>query len=74
MAFETTVRETLKSLIDIHSPTGYHVDVMKYIENTLNSMEVPFKTTTKGAVLVTLPGKSEEGRLFPPMWIRWVPW
>lgn len=64
MAFETTIRERLQSLIEIHSPTGYHLDVMKYIESTLNSMDVPFKTTTKGAVLVTLPGKSEEGRLF----------
>lgn len=64
MIFENKIKNTLKSLIEIHSPTGYHHDVMKYIENTLKSMDVSYITTNKGAVLVTLPGKSSEGRLF----------
>lgn len=64
MNFETKIKETLRSLIEIHSPTGYHQDVMAYIKQTLQVMQVPFVTTNKGAVLVTLPGKSKEGRLF----------
>lgn len=64
MIFENKIKNTLKSLIEIHSPTGYHHDVMKYIENTLKSMDVSYITTNKGAVLVTLSGKSSEGRLF----------
>lgn len=64
MSFEERIKETLQSLIEIHSPTGYHKDVMNYIEDTLTSMGVSFTKTNKGAILVSLEGSLPEGRLY----------
>lgn len=64
MSFEQTARETLTNLLTIHSPTGYHQEVMAYIKDTLDHLEVPYIQTVKGAVLATLQGEEKEGRLF----------
>ncbi|HBT18737.1 MAG TPA: aminopeptidase [Clostridiaceae bacterium] len=64
MSFEQTAKETLTNLLAIHSPTGYHQEVMTYIKDTLTHLEVPYIQTVKGAVLATLQGEEKEGRLF----------
>jgi len=64
MTFEQNISKTLTSLIEINSPTGYHREVMDYIRKELDDSGISYKETVKGAILATLKGKSEEGRLF----------
>lgn len=64
MDFENRIKESLKNLITINSPTGYHGEVMDYIRKVLDDLDVPYIVTMKGAVLATLKGESERGRLF----------
>ena len=64
MSFEQNIRQSLKNLIEINSPTGYHKEVMEYIRTQLDQLDIPYKVTVKGAVLATLKGESTKGRLF----------
>ena len=64
MSFEQNISKTLTSLIEINSPTGYHREVMDYIRKELDDSGIVYKETVKGAILATIKGKSEEGRLF----------
>lgn len=64
MSFEQNIRQSLKNLIEINSPTGYHVEVMEYIRSQLDELSIPYKETVKGAVVATLKGESSQGRLF----------
>lgn len=54
----------LADLINIDSPTGYHLEVNAYLKKCLDDMDVPYLETVKGAVLATLPGERPEGLLF----------
>lgn len=56
--------KTLEEVISIPSPTGYFREVNRYLVSRLEEMKVEYKVTNKGAVLVKLPGKSEEAVLF----------
>ena len=64
MSFEQNIGKTLTDLIEIHSPTGYHREVMTYIRKELDDSKITYKDTVKGAILATLEGENEEGRLF----------
>lgn len=64
MSFEQNISKTLTELIEIHSPTGYHQEVMAYIGKELDESGISYKETVKGAILATIKGDSEEGRLF----------
>lgn len=64
MSFEQNITKTLTDLIEIHSPTGYHREVMDYIRKELDDAQIPYIETVKGAILATLKGEKEEGRLF----------
>lgn len=47
----------LSNLVSISSPSGYTHKVMNYIEKELSSMGVNYKSTNKGAILVSFEGK-----------------
>lgn len=47
----------LKELVETPSPSGYTTDVMNMIVNKFEQMEVPYKTTNKGAVIATIAGE-----------------
>ena len=64
MSFEKNISKTLTNLIEIHSPTGYHKEVMEYIKKELDDSGITYKETVKGALLATFKGDNEEGRLF----------
>ena len=64
MKIENGMKKYLENLININSPTGYHIEVMDYIKEELLKLSVPFIVSVKGAVIVTLQGEIEKGRLF----------
>ncbi len=64
MTTEKNMFRTLETLINCSSPTGYHKPIMDLIKGELDGMDVSWQETIKGALIVTLPGKSENGRLF----------
>lgn len=53
---EDILKTYLKNILTIPSPTGYTEKVMCYIKQELDSIHVPYSTTTKGAVVVTFAG------------------
>jgi putative aminopeptidase FrvX len=50
----------LQSILTIPSPTGYTEKIMDFIKQELTSLNVPYTTTTKGALIVSLKGKNHE--------------
>ncbi|WP_312650782.1 M42 family metallopeptidase [Proteiniclasticum sp.] len=64
MTFEQNITQTLRNLIEINSPTGYHGEVMAYIRKELDNSGIPYEVTVKGAILATISGENKEGRLF----------
>lgn len=48
----------LNDILNIPSPTGYTQNVLKYIKDKLNSFNVEFEETNKGALIIKFPGKS----------------
>lgn len=52
--------ENAKSILEIHSPSGYCKDVMSYIEEKMNTLGYQFDYTVKGGAIITVPGKSNE--------------
>ncbi len=64
MSTEQNMSKTLEKLIYCNSPTGYYKPIMTLLKSELDEMNIPWTQTTKGALLVTLKGKSERGRIF----------
>ena len=64
MSFEQNISRTLRNLIEINSPTGYHGEVMDYIRKELDNLGIKYEVTVKGAILATIRGENKEGRLF----------
>lgn len=52
------LKNYLKNLLSIPSPTGYTYRVMEYIESKLNALNVSYYNTNKGALIVTIKGKN----------------
>lgn len=50
----------LKNLISIGSPSGYTHKVMDYIKDELSRKEIPYRTTNKGALIVSFEGKNKD--------------
>jgi len=53
----------LVELLNIPSPTGYHVEAIPFIEKAFNNLQIPnlsVKTTGKGALLIKLEGKNHD--------------
>lgn len=53
------IKNYLQSILKISSPTGYTKKIMDYIKNELNSLNVSYNETVKGAIIVTLKGKDD---------------
>lgn len=56
------VKYYIKNILTIPSPTGYTAKVMDYIKQELTQLNVPYKMTNKGALIVTLEGKDSENQ------------
>lgn len=52
--------DNAKSILEIHSPSGYCKDVMKYIEEKITNLGYHFEYNNKGGAIVTVQGKSDE--------------
>lgn len=55
----------LVKLLNIPSPTGYHVEAIEYVRMAFEALAVPgltITTTTKGALLATWKGQSDTAR------------
>lgn len=50
----------LKSILTLPSPTGYTDKVMDFIKNELSCMNIPYKITNKGAIIISLKGKNDD--------------
>lgn len=51
------IENYLQSILTIPSPTGYTEKIMKYIKNELDSLNLAYSETVKGAIIITLKGK-----------------
>jgi putative aminopeptidase FrvX len=53
------IENYLQSILTIPSPTGYTEKIMKYIKNELDSLNLAYSETVKGAIIITLKGKDD---------------
>lgn len=59
MSFSFNKTETvslLKQLVEIPSPSGYTTEIMDFMENILQDLQVSYKRTNKGALIATIEG------------------
>ncbi|MCB2292889.1 M42 family metallopeptidase [Clostridium algoriphilum] len=54
---EDKIKYYLLNILSIASPSGYTQNIMDYIKDELNLLNVPYIVTNKGAVVATLKGK-----------------
>lgn len=47
----------LEEILNIPSPTGYTKNILNYLKKVLNNMNIDYKTSNKGSLLVTIEGK-----------------
>ncbi|WP_105614027.1 M42 family metallopeptidase [Vallitalea okinawensis] len=59
MINESYVKEILKNLLEIPSPSGFYHDIMAYINSEVNKLGYTFETTNKGCGVITIPGQEE---------------
>lgn len=57
---DKTIEYYLNSLLNIPSPTGNTKDIMNFIRRELDSLKVPYYTTNKGALIITISGKNSD--------------
>lgn len=57
---EAETVELLGKLANTASPSGYTMDIMKFISGLLKELGVQFKHTNKGALIATIQGKNDE--------------
>ncbi|MBP2649713.1 MAG: putative aminopeptidase [Firmicutes bacterium] len=50
----------LKEILVISSPSGYTKDVMGYLMQELDKLNVPYCTTNKGAIIATIKGENDD--------------
>ncbi|MDF2882402.1 MAG: aminopeptidase [Clostridiaceae bacterium] len=54
------IKEYLKKILTIPSPTGYTSKIMDYLKAELSSMNISYSTTNKGALIITLDGEDHD--------------
>lgn len=47
----------LEEILNIPSPTGYTKNILNYLKKVLNNMNIDYKISNKGSLLVTIEGK-----------------
>lgn len=61
---EEQIKYYLNNILTTPSPTGCTEKVINYLKKELDTLKIPYETTNKGCLLVTLQGKdSENGRV-----------
>lgn len=50
----------LEKLVNIASPSGYTMDIMKFMESYLSQLSISSRRTKKGALIVTFEGENNE--------------
>lgn len=56
---ETYVKDILKNLLEIPSPSGFYHNIMTYIEKEVDDLGYDFNLTPKGCGVITIPGVDE---------------
>ncbi|PKK39069.1 Deblocking aminopeptidase [Clostridiaceae bacterium JG1575] len=56
--------QTLRELIEIHSPTGYHKEIQPFVSQRLRNLGIEHQLLKKGGILAVLPGERPEAILF----------
>lgn len=56
------ILETLTDLLSVPSPSGYTYMVNGLLSQQLADLQIDYTTTTKGAILATVPGKDHENQ------------
>lgn len=56
------IKETLVELLSIPSPSGYTYQVNGFLSEQLEALGVSFTTTTKGALVATIPGMDNDNQ------------
>jgi len=56
------IKETLVQLLAIPSPSGYTYQANGYLSEILDQLDVSHITTTKGAIVATVPGKETQNQ------------
>mgnify|MGYP000909572542 FL=1 len=56
------IKETLLELLAIPSPSGYTYLANGYVSKQLDSLDMTYSTTTKGAIVATIPGKDKDNQ------------
>ncbi|MCR3758846.1 M42 family metallopeptidase [Clostridium felsineum] len=54
------LKDFLKNLLEIHSPSGYTSNIVEYMKKEFTDLKISFKTTNKGNIIATLPGKNAD--------------
>ncbi|WP_461613737.1 M42 family metallopeptidase [Clostridium sp. Marseille-QA1073] len=54
------IKNYLKNILLIPSPSGYSAKIMSYIKSELDKLNIEYKTTNKGAIIATIKGKNNE--------------
>lgn len=57
---KNTIIDSLKTILSIPSPTGYTESVIQYLKNELNKMNIFYKTTNKGGLIISFLGKNDD--------------
>lgn len=56
------IKETLLDLLTIPSPSGYTYQANGYVSQELEAMGISYVTSTKGAIIATVPGRDTENQ------------
>jgi putative aminopeptidase FrvX len=54
------VKKYLKDVLNIPSPSGYTQNIMEYIKGILETHNVDYKVTNKGAIIATIEGEDND--------------
>lgn len=54
------IKYYLETILNIPSPSGYTEKIMDFIKDELSSLKVPYTSTIKGALIVSLKGKNDD--------------
>jgi putative aminopeptidase FrvX len=57
---EDKIKYYLKNILAIPSPSGYTENIMDYIKQELQILNIPHITTNKGAIIATIEGKNND--------------
>lgn len=57
---KNTILNDLKTILSIPSPTGYTNSVMQYLKGELTKLNIPYKTTNKGALVISFSGANND--------------